>query len=283
MALNEKSKLLFGIVTYHERFWECISYQSLYQSYQQNNKGECLQVFIFDNTDEKDWILENPNLQTGVETHYQHDSLNPGISYAYNSIAQYAEIKAIPWIVFLDQDTELPLDFYCKYVEMVTARNDFKIAAPKIYANNGLLSPAKFIDYRSYSLPEIKEDSIGFSKVSCINSGLLISTKFYFQCGGYNRNLRLDFCDHDFIERVSKNTHQLGIIPVKLWQNFSAETNSKSQALSRYKLFFRDMKIYRLNKNKILFFLKVDMPHILKETIRHRSLSFLKVRLGFLK
>lgn len=279
MALEEK--LIFGIVTYNEKFWECASYQRLCASYQHSKKEETLQIFVFDNTERKDWNLSLPEMQNkNISVKYHRNEKNPGISFAYNTIAKYAKNKNINSLIFLDQDTELPINFYKIYTEIALNSTDLKIAVPKIYSKNGLMSPSKFVNYRSLPLKKIEENFLILENISCINSGLLVNTEFYFECGGYNENLRLDFCDHEFMERVTKKINKLHIIPIELIQDFSNDTNSEEKALARYQLFYRDMKIYRKNKKKILFFLSVDLPHLLKLSLNYKSLEFFKIRIN---
>src|SRR5690606_15608215 len=114
------------------------------------------------------------------------------------------------YVVFLDQDTELPMNFYDAYSEFVH-NNDIEIAAPTIMVENLIFSPSGYKNYRSinfHKLNELQNGYINSKSNTCINSGLLIKTDFFFKVGGYNRELRLDFCDHEFIKRVSKHTEK---------------------------------------------------------------------------
>jgi hypothetical protein len=50
------NKILFGIVTYKEKFWECNSFVTLLESYKRYDDEFQLNIFVFDNTENKDWI-----------------------------------------------------------------------------------------------------------------------------------------------------------------------------------------------------------------------------------
>ena len=123
------------------------------------------------------------------------------------------------------------------------------------------------------------QKTIELKNLSAINSGMLFNTEFFLKKGGYNTNLRIDFCDHDFIERLNGQNIFADILPIDLKQDFSASTNDKGKSLHRYKIYLKDMKEYRKGKNFLLFFLRVDLPHLLKEIYRNRSFEFLKIRL----
>ena len=56
---SKKKSLLFGIVTYKEKYWECDAYISLLESFKNDNKeDEDLFIFIVDNTDIEHWNIE---------------------------------------------------------------------------------------------------------------------------------------------------------------------------------------------------------------------------------
>lgn len=270
------TKIIFGIVTFREKFWETPSFNSLIASAKKID--EAVTIFIFDNTDVENWDAgAGYNSDEKIKICYVHNPENPGISAAYNTIAKFAKDHHFSHIVFLDQDTELPEDFCLVYSKV--AENATDIAAPLIYENGKLLSPGIYKNYRSFSYESIQSDSILLKNNSCINSGLMIKTDFFFKTGGYNQCLRLDFCDHEFIARVGNFTEYLKIIPTKLEQNFSTNTNPREKALFRYQLYIKDMKAFKkINNNDYKVSLFVDLPHLIRLTLQYKSLAFIKQR-----
>lgn len=270
-----KMNVIFGIVCYKEKFWQCSSFLTLLKSFQLYNSGK-ISIFIFDNTDSEDWFTEYPQFSENIKIIYSRDKKNPGISHAYNIIAEYAKEQDFENIVFLDQDSLLPDNVYSSY--MTFAKMELKVAAPKVISQGKLISPSKYKYYRSFSYGDIETDKIILKGNSCINSGLFINTELFFKAGGYNKDLRLDFCDHDFIERLSSFTEYLYILPYELNQNFSTNTNTLEQAIFRYRLFTKDLIAFKKNKNKILITFSVDIPHLLRLMLQYKTLAFFKVR-----
>lgn len=270
------TKIIFGIVTFREKFWESPSFNSLVAS--AKKIGVTVNIFIYDNTDVENWNADagyNPDEKVRIS--YIHNRTNPGISAAYNTIAKFAKDHHFSHIVFLDQDTELPEDFCLVYSKV--AENSADIAAPLIYENEKLLSPGIYKNYRSSFYENIQSDTIPLKNNSCINSGLMIKTDFFFKTGGYNQSLRLDFCDHEFIARAGNFTESLKIIPTKLEQNFSTNTNPLDKALFRYKLYIKDLKAFKkINNNDYKVTLFVDLPHLIRLTLQYKSLAFIKQR-----
>ncbi|WP_312822089.1 glycosyltransferase [Epilithonimonas sp.] len=269
-------KILFGIVCFREKFWETKSFISLLASVENYQKP--ISIFVFDNTDDLGWDAYSSYTTTEfAQVDYKHNPKNPGIAVAYNTIARHAREQHFSHIVFLDQDTELPSNFFSEYLKTIDL--DLDIAAPLIYENRKLLSPSIYKNYRTSFYDKIDNDKIKLKGNSCINSGLLVKTDFFFKIGGYNETLRLDFCDHEFIKRAADNTQFLNIIPVKLEQNFSTNTNPLDKALFRYDLFSKDVKAFKkINKNDIKIALFVDLPHIIRLTLQYKSFAFIKQR-----
>lgn len=277
---SNSSRILFVLVCYKEKYWETISFRNLVKSHRINDDDEVLSIFVVDNTDISDWNAKTEINDNKIKILYCRLDQNPGISAAYNKAFFYAFENAYEWLVFMDQDTVLPNNFYSIYYS-AAKRNNFllPIKLPIIYYAAGkILSPAKYINYRSYPM-KVSVDSctIDSKEVSAINTGLMVSTKFYKQNGKYNENLRLDFCDHDFIERAKMTVKEFEILPLTLNQDFSSHTDNVFAALSRYKLYLRDLQVYKNNRNKLKILLFVDLPRILKLTFKFKTLEFIKI------
>lgn len=272
-----KSSILFGIVCYREKFWETQSFKDIIASHEKKPLDSQLLICIYDNTDYEGWtLLQSCPRYDNVIIYYKHDPLNSGIAVAFNYFAEFSKNMNLKWVVFLDQDTILPIDFINKYVDK-SLSTDKSILFPKIYIGEHLFSPSHYRCFRTSEIKEIKSD-IMLKNITAINSGMMIETDFYIQNGGYNQNLRIDFCDHEFIEKINNRKIFADIIDISLHQDFSSKTNNKEKSLERYKLYYNDLKVYRMGKNKLLFFLAVDFPHLMKEIYRNKSLKFLKIR-----
>lgn len=274
----EKSRILFGIVCFREKFWQTTVFENLKIENKRKQPSEKLLIFIYDNTDFAEWnIIDEYQEDDQIKVIYKHSSENVGISKAYNHIANYAKENFISHLVFLDQDTKLDENFISIYRNV--SQKDIDIAAPLIYSNDTLLSPSIYKNYRSSFYQVIGDEKIELKGSSCINSGLLIKTDFFHKVGGYDENLRLDFCDHEFIKRVGTFSRFLNIIPLSLHQDFSTNTNSKDAALFRYSLFTKDVKAFKkINNNDFKIALFVDIPHLVRLTVQYRSLAFIKQR-----
>lgn len=273
-----KNKIVFFIVAYNENYFESVTFKTLIESFKNHKNGSVLEIYIYDNTPDESWVVEKKHIDDSINVNYFTQNKNKGISYAYNFLSSKAEENSKEWFVILDQDTALPIDFYKKYTNI----NDFyKIQCPRVYVGENLASPAFYKNYRSHFITTEVKDSIDLKDVSCINSGLLLNIEYFNSIGRYNEKIELDFCDHDFIDKVKKSgVKKIGIIDADLQQDFSYSTHSKVQALSRYKMFVRDFKEFKKGKNRIKLLFMVDLPHLAKLIYKYKSLKFISIRIA---
>lgn len=275
------SKILYVIVTYKEKYYECNSYISLKKSFLKSSlNDEELNIYIADNTDLEGWYCDkNPNENTQIKINYCKYS-NPGLSYAYNRGAEFARENGFSWVVLLDQDTILPVDFYEKYYQGTQSNQDIKIKVPITMINRSkILSPSRYIGYRSYLYKYFEKGRKKLKGHSCINTGMLIDTDFFKKVGGYNEEIKLDFTDHDFIYKCQRFIEEFEVMDVELQQDFSSVTNTKEQAIKRYYLYLRDLDAFSKGKrDKFSLFINADLLRLVKLTIQYKTLDFFKIR-----
>lgn len=273
MAVLTK-EIVFCIITYKEDYRNCASYQTLCKSYKNAHTENDLHVYVFDNTPDN----LNTDFRTefeGVKVNYFTKGKNKGLAFAYNFLGNIAFKEGFKRMVLLDQDTDLPVDIYGKYK---FASSEYKIWCPKVFDDGNLMSPSRYVNYRSYPIKIDNEVELELKDISLINSGMMIDLPFFNQIGGYNSNLFLDFCDHDFIIKVKRSQKKIGLIDCELHQDFSATSHTKEQALIRYKIFVTDLKVFYKNKSKLKIFYYLDLPHLIKLCYRFRTLQFLAIR-----
>lgn len=272
--------IIYIIVTYREKYWESSSYKSLIESYKIANVDTPLNIFIADNTDIEDWDCSSyKEQQTNVKVFYNKYN-NPGLSYVYNRGVDFAKKQKYSWVVLLDQDTILPTNFYLEYKNAIQ-NSDVSLKVPITLINNKkILSPSKYVGYRSYLYDSIEKGIRNLQGHSFINTGMLININFYTKVGGYNEQIKLDFTDHDFVYKCQNFTNEFEVLDVSLKQDFSSITNTKEQAIKRYQLYLRDLRSFKKDKkNRIVLFFNSDFMRLVNLTVKYKSLDFLKIRL----
>lgn len=269
MAKNYLEYILFVIVLYKSNYKETKTYVSLLKKY---NK----QIYIYDNS------------PTPQDIHYKniiyiHDPKNSGLSVAYNKAAQYAKDNGYKWILLLDQDTTFEDGAIEKYIEAIKNNPDIKLFAPKHKIKSGLyISPTKY--YLKYSRPSKKVQTglTKFSKASPINSGMLINVNAYWEVGGYDNEVTLDFSDIRFIEKFKNNYNSYYIIDSTCIQDFSVDEIDTNKLLNRYIIYCKCAKAcYRQNMIDSIAYFFVVFKRCISLLIQTKNISFLKAFINY--
>ncbi len=278
--MSSKNMLVFSIVVYNEFFWESITFNSLLSSFSKNKNNEEINIYIYDNS-VRSQNIDFPEFENDINIKYFAFNENRGISKAYNHLVNLALKDGFKWIVFLDQDTMLSLDFYHKYFDSICEleQSSNKMAVPVVKSKEHILSPFIYINFRSRFLNE-PPSLINLNKHSAINTGILIECNYFNKIGGYNEKLFLDFCDHDFFDKLRGFDNTIRVINTELKQDFSTDTNTLHKALIRYSIFYSDLKAYKKDRNRFKLFFLVDLPHLIRLTLQHRTFKFIIYRLS---
>lgn len=271
--------LAFSIVTYKEIFYETNAYQALVKSLAAIQIPFTSLILIHDNTDTPDWhILPIPQ-QPGIEVFYHHDATNPGISKAYNFIAQVAKDKGYLWILFMDQDTLFPGTFVASYITAIQQRPQILIKTPLLIANEKIFSPALYRFRRGKRVKQIAPGIKPFGKYIFVNSGLLVNLELFFRVGGYNERVKLDFADFLFLDRVRKTIAEFELLNVTGHQSFSFFEYDINKALKRYTIFKKDLdNCPRHTLGDTIGYAMVGWSYLIKSTLKYKTLRFLKIK-----
>ncbi len=271
-------KVAFSIVTYKERFWETNAFKSLMHSIEVSKCKNTFRVYIFDNTDLPKWKIDFHLQVFSVELLYFHDSSNPGISVAYNFVAKHAQGLGIEWMVFFDQDTTISTDAVDIYLANAIDCQTIKVP---VLSNKGMIySPMRHVLKKTIHVRKIVPGIYQYANYAFVNSGLMVNLNFYFELGGYNESIRVDFTDFQFIERVRTRSEKFKVLPLIFQHECSHDERDVEKALSRYRLFVKDWKVCERRKltDSIGYFV-IDILHLARLTIRFRTLRFVLTNL----
>ncbi|AFL90564.1 putative glycosyltransferase [Terriglobus roseus DSM 18391] len=144
---------------------------------------------------------------------YRHDPANSGITGAFNASAAYAEQHGFPWILLLDQDSDLPPNFLHDMAEVANhVHNIPEVAAiaPSIYAQGFPASPHRVLRNRHVPYPA-GESGIASGEATAINSGSMLRVKDLLAVGGYSAAFQQEYSDWYIF-------HQLHRAGKKLWR-----------------------------------------------------------------
>lgn len=188
-------KLLAVVVLYKMKPSESLSFNTLQKAISSIQNGQTeIRIVLYDNTPKGQDPGELPD---GVQ--YKADVENGCVAKAYNYALDIAQDEGFEWLLTLDQDTSLPIDFLCKLCNaamFVAPMQDVAAIAPRISSDGRVVSP--FTLMKHWTLMRHYPDGfigIPLEDVHAINSAFTIKVSALKAIGGYDPRLNLDFCD----------------------------------------------------------------------------------------
>lgn len=267
-------KTLAVVVIYNQQLNDSTTLQSLTKSLGTDN---ILEVIIYDNSKYAQ-SLDDIRFKN-FRIHYIHNHENPGVSLAYNYGAEKAEQLKKEWLLILDQDTHFAEDFFDKMNQGILENPQIKLFAPVLkLSNNKILSPCKFNFFHGRHLKSVHVGVNSLRINQPVNSGLIISLKTFFLAGGYNNKVKLDFSDHQFIERIKKIENQYYVVDSEGEQDFSGMENDLQKIKNRFISYCNGAMNFETSKYYQRFYLHFFLGlKLLKISVKHKSLFFCKI------
>jgi len=177
-------------------------------------------------------------LLLGLPFSYKHDPRNGGLASAYNYALQQAEETGSEWLLLLDQDTVLTLQFF---EELVTRAKELRIRheigsiVPKLVANGRLASPSShfLVQMRRQfkrSSHALDRQAVGeqHSRLSAYNSGATLRVSALQAIGGFPQQFWLDYLDHAVFHLLETRGYRMYVMSTTLHHDSSQENMNSS-------------------------------------------------------
>ena len=192
-----------------------------------------VRVLLYDNT-------PPPQAPTGLpdQVDYFASPVNVGLADAYNLAVGRARDEGFDWLLTLDQDTGLPVNFIeemVKAAEACAIRPDVAAVVPHIRSGGRDVSPNWFVGgvlprwfpRGYYGVPD--------KTVYAFNSGTLVRVSAVGIIGGYSRLFWLDYCDAYLFRQMARRRWKVFVAgTIHLEHDFSMLDVSKKMSLWRY-------------------------------------------------
>lgn len=262
------------IVIYNELLDDSDSLNSLDRAFTSDNK---MDVLVYDNSKTPQNIEDTKFANFNFS--YYHNPSNAGIGAAYNMGGEIALKSSKKWLLLLDQDTNFASDYFVKMNEAITNNQEIKLFAPILkLSNNVILSPCSFKYFHGSHLKKISTGINALSSNQPVNSGIMVWLQTFIKADGYNEKVKLDYSDHQFIERLKKTEKYYYVINSIGEQNFSGFENDLNKILIRFKYFCTGAFNFETNAFYETFLLHFFLVlKLIKSSVKHKTLSFFKV------
>ena len=154
-----------------------------------------IKIVLYDNTPGGQDVEALP-----ADVQYKADVDNGGLSNAYNYSLEIASENGFDWLLTLDQDTVLPVDFLCKLCDAITfvaPLNAVAAIVPEVYSDGLVISPSIPLKYWAIW----RHFPAGFVGIStekltlAVNSASTYRVSALRNIGGYDPRYWMDFSD----------------------------------------------------------------------------------------
>lgn len=258
------------VVIYNENCNESVSCSALL------NIEMLLNIIVVDNS-----TKANNNMEFCRSNNWKYINMNGnmGLSKAYNSAINSIREKDF-WVVILDQDTNIGLDYFQRLKESIDSNPEVWVKVPIVRDKKRYLSPSLINKYSVKRIENI-ETAINSKNITAINSGMAVYSQVFNKIN-YDEKYFLDYIDHNFIrEYKAKINKGIGIINSTLEQNFSDDNHENMLGdITRFKIYLSDFKLFCDADliGRIYYFIKVFFRG-LKLSKYYRNFVFLLLAL----
>jgi len=208
---------------------------------------------------------------------YDHDPSNPGVSKAYNTALRMAREQRKRWLLLLDQDTTFPPDaltIYCQALRTGQA----ELYAPVLKTGPRLISPCFYWKGIGFPLRKAPKGLMPLKNRSVLNSGMLVNVVAMERIGGFNERIPLDFADHDFCSRFSRESGSICILDMDCQHGYAdREASDIRKDLHRFSLYCTGALRRISSPLDAIAYAVAVFVRCGVLTLRHRSMRFLGI------
>ncbi len=170
---------------------------------------------------------------------YTRDPDNSGLANAYNRALEAAIHQQSEWLITLDQDTAVPLDYFVKMASAANLCTQFAgvgAVVPQIEADGRMLSPNHFLFGASPRWYRSGYTGVPYEVAFAFNSGAMLSVSVLQQVGGYDPWFWLDDSDAQIFSRLQQHGKRVYIAgDIQVQHEFSMKNMSQRMSPGRYR------------------------------------------------
>lgn len=167
-------------------------------------------------------------LASGISARWTPD--NPGTAGAYVGAAEVARDHGCDWLLLLDQDTALPLDYLDRAVRALDRQKDAAALVPRIWHGRDLVSPATIGQAGGVRPTTFERSATGIP--TAISSGMMVRHSAFVAALPFPRAIWLDYVDHWMCLSFARSGLHLGLIDADLSHDLSVKS-PKTLSLER--------------------------------------------------
>ncbi len=192
-------------------------------------------------------LFNNDQLQEIESTEYLvvNSDENVKLAGAYNFALKRARENGRNWILLLDQDTEVPENYFKELEKLFSEgiSNDLAAIVPRLEYNGRQISPVKVSRWMRLER-ELKTTGYTNCRMNALNSLSLFRVDFLSSIGGFSMDYPFDMLDHWCYNEIYKHRKLVYVLDTVGKHNSSFVDFETNVSVSRYKEFMDAQKTF---------------------------------------
>lgn len=176
---------------------------------------------------------------------YKHTPENVVLSKIYNSVIETLDVED-SYLMLCDDDSDIPECFFEILENQINLNPSVNLFLPQIYSDSILVSPAKDYLIKTKLINDLQPGTLLSRCTTAINSGMVISNRFFKNGFRYDEDLRFYGTDNYFMIEYAKANKNLVVLDVRFIHSLSFNTTGDIK---------NKLRIFRENRraNKIIY------------------------------
>lgn len=263
------------LILYKTNLYKTGAYNSLNESAKHIDVNSKLDYYVFDNSPEN---VYNDVDQLNIDRiSYKYDNSNPGLSKPSNEAANMAKAANKKWILFTNPDTSYPVIYFKELYSIINSNTNIELFVPTLISGTAIVSPAKYRFFIGSSPKEVFSGVNNLDQKLILYSGMFTTLNVFFEVGGFNDKIKLDFMDCYFSENYKKKYSSFYLLPVQCEHDLSSSEKNTQKVLTRFKYYCEGAKYYATTRTDCFFLFFICLLRSFKLSLKFANLSFPKV------
>jgi GT2 family glycosyltransferase len=235
--------------------------KTLVSAYQADMPGFAgFRLIIYDNG----IIDHSKDIDLPFRFEYFQNPKNEGLAKAYNYALEHAHISSCEWLLLLDQDSELPLNFVSvinSTIEGMDKDPSIVAVVPKMCFQNTFFSPSRVLFGGVHRPVNMKFTGIYPGKIFAIGSGTIVNVAFLKTVGGFNEFFWMDCLDRWLYLSINRSGGKVYVTDIVIEHELSVMDYNQFMNEKRYSsiLFYETcfMSFYMSKAENIFYYLRL--------------------------
>jgi GT2 family glycosyltransferase len=198
--------------------------------------GSQIAILVQDNSPQaQECVFDSPESAQSNCWEYDHVPANLGLAHAYNCALSLARERSIPWLLLLDQDTQVTEEFLIRLLESLRETSTLECCAfvPQLVLNDLVLSP-QIVNRVFYQRMPIGFSGLASKRLVAFNSGACIRVSSLTAIGGFPNEFWLDYLDHMIFHSLQESGGRVFVLDSRLEHSLSVADIESNVSNERY-------------------------------------------------